>query len=159
MYPLCNVVQEDTRQLSDRNGELSQQLHNMSATLRQLEAENARLAHGHATLTVEMEVRAAEARAARGEAAELAADRARLIAELQAIRGDTVGYSTKATIPSMRSNAHPFYQLTPLFPNHAGRALESLHPCSVRQWRPSHHNHRWRYSTGARCSWRSIRRS
>lgn len=53
--------------------------------MRQLEAENARLSDNVATLTVELEARGVELRSARGEAAELAADRARLSAELTSI--------------------------------------------------------------------------
>lgn len=60
----------------------------LSTTVHHLEAENTRLADSHAKLRVEAEVCAAEVRSARGEAAELAADRTRLLAELHTGRED-----------------------------------------------------------------------
>ncbi|EFJ51915.1 hypothetical protein VOLCADRAFT_86899 [Volvox carteri f. nagariensis] len=76
-------MQDEVRLTAERNTELAGQVHSLTASLRHLEVENARLTDGHAMLKVEIEARAAEARAARGEAAELAADRARLLAEMQ----------------------------------------------------------------------------
>ncbi|GLI69119.1 hypothetical protein VaNZ11_013672, partial [Volvox africanus] len=76
-------LQEEVRLASERNTELFGQVNGLTANMRHLEVENARLMDGQAMLKVELEARAAEARAARGEAAELAADRARLLAELQ----------------------------------------------------------------------------
>ncbi|GIL73220.1 hypothetical protein Vretimale_4831 [Volvox reticuliferus] len=76
-------LQEEVRLASERNAELVGQVNGLTANLRHLEVENARLTDGQAMLKVELEARAAEARAARGEAAELAADRARLLAAMQ----------------------------------------------------------------------------
>ncbi len=84
-------------QLTAANGELSRQLHATSSAAQSLEADNARLAHAHAALTVEVEAVAAELRSARGEAAELAADRSRLLA---ALRDGQAGAAALGSPPS-----------------------------------------------------------
>lgn len=107
MRPTCKCLawrpQEEARVTAERNTEMAGQVHSLTANLRHLEVENARLTDGHAMLRVELEARAAESRSARGEAAELAADRARLLAEMQQQKpvsaDDDVRFSVTAKFP------------------------------------------------------------
>lgn len=71
-------------QLAQANTALATQLAAAGETMRRLEADNARLRDAGAALAVDNEALGAEARGARADASELAADRAWLQAELGA---------------------------------------------------------------------------